>query len=248
MDALAAYHPVELTPVQVNELQDRLTAANRILRSASGVLYGSHRKELRLRDEYKRGQIKLAMMPQAVNALKELAGFESQVLSGFIKVGAELCRAFYFANADNCGCTLDDYVQRAADAIYDATYTYDGRNMLSTYVYWVVKNRLIGYSRVENRHRRGDTKSIEDEGIIISAPKLDDTQEFQWEAIRTAPLDPLERTIIDAMMSGDDDWQKKFLATYISPHTGTHISRSRLHQLFQRAQEKIVSQYTRLAA
>jgi DNA-directed RNA polymerase specialized sigma subunit len=138
---------IDLSDDQKSELTSTLAKCNASLYRAAFENYDKPRIK-RLRDDFKSGEITLRYNPEARNALLEIISLESKVLAAYIKMCNELCAAFHHSHPElqsTIGYT--DYLQEAAWAIYDATYTYNGSTEFSTYCYRCVKNQLITFVR-----------------------------------------------------------------------------------------------------
>lgn len=244
MDDLQIYTPIDLPPERVASLQQTMAAAFVALSAAAVEKYG-FAKVKRLRDEYKSRKIDLQFNPRAKRILREMAGLECEIIRGFIRVGTELCRSFAASTDARPGVTLGDYVQEAAQAIYDAMYTYNGENEFSTFVYWCVKNRLITFVRSEERAAKAKQRQrIDKEDVLALAvhdKPHDDEAEDMRQAVVEANLTPMERLLIAGHLSGDKDYRKKIIESSDTknPTTGQPYTRQRLSQIFIEACEKI---------
>ena len=241
MDDLQVYTPIELRPERVESLQRTMAAAFVALSAAAVEKYG-FAKVKRLRDEYKSRKIDLQFNPRAKRFMNEMAGLECEIIRGFIRVGTDLCRSFAASSEARPGVTMGDYVQEAAQAIYDAMYTYNGENEFSTFVYWCVKNRLISFVRSEERAAKSKQRQrIDREDVLALAvhDKLYNEDDDMRMAVAEADLTPMERLLIAGHLSGDKNYRKRIIETHKNPATGLPYIRQRLSQIFIEACEKI---------
>lgn len=243
MEDLRVYTPIDLRPDRVESLQRTMAAAFVALSAAAVEKYG-FAKVKKLRDEYKSGRIDLQFNPRAKRILSEMASLECEVIRGFIRVGTDLCRSFAASSDARPGVTLGDYIQEAAQAIYDAMYTYNGENEFSTFVYWCVKNRLISFVRSEERAAKAKQRQrIDKEDVLALAvhDKPQNEDDDMRAAVAEANLTPMERLLIAGHLSGDKDYRKKIIESpdHKNPATGLPYTRQRLSQIFIEACEKI---------
>ena len=143
--------PITLTDERKDELTMTMAASHDVVHDAAVRLYGEPDFR-RLRHEFRSGK-KIRLRADERATLSQLAEIEQEVLAGFIRVPFNLCKAFYFAERRSA-VTLGDWVQEAAQTIFDCIYGFDGSNEFSTYVYWSVKNRLIDFVRSQSEVAR----------------------------------------------------------------------------------------------
>ena len=247
MDDLTIYTPIDLEPQRVESLQHTMAAAFAVLKAAAVEKYG-FAKVKRLRDDYKAGRIDLQFNPRAKRILCEMAGLECEVVLGYIRVGTELCRSFAASSDARPGVTIGDYIQEAAQAIYDAMYTYNGENEFSTFVYWCVKNRLISFVRSEERAAKAKQRQRIDKEDVMALAVHDKPQNEYDDmrvAVAEADLDSMERELVAAHLRGDVGYRKHLTETRINPSTGRLYTRQRLSQIFVEACEKIKAAFER---
>lgn len=243
MEDLKLYTPIDLSADRTESLQQTMASAFVALSAAAVEKYG-FAKVKRLRDDYKAGRIDLQFNPRAKRILREMAALECEVVRGYIKVGTELCRSFAHSTEARPGVTMGDYVQEAAQAIYDAMYTYNGENEFSTFVYWCVKNRLISFVRSEERAAKAKQRQrIDNEDVLALAvyDKPQNEDDDMRMAVAEADLNPMERLLIAGHLSGDKDYRRKIIESpqHKNPATGLPYTRQRLSQIFIEACEKI---------
>lgn len=87
--------------------------------------------------------------PKVLGWIARLNDLAPRIVGGYFRVVRELCNSFDATGEHRVGVTWDDYGQEAQIAIWEAAFTYNGTRRFSTYIYWVVKHRLIDFCRDE---------------------------------------------------------------------------------------------------
>jgi len=143
--------PVDLTEHRKQELACVMADAHRHLKRAAK----RHNTDIRsLRSDWRTGLCDFKTDWhfktdwQARDSMQNLERIEHEVIAGYIRMAHSLCEAFYYAHS-RCspGISVDDFVQEAACAIFNAMYTYDGSTEFSTYCYGAIKNQLVDFIR-----------------------------------------------------------------------------------------------------
>jgi DNA-directed RNA polymerase specialized sigma subunit len=148
--------PIDLTDGEKEKLESFMAKAFVTLSAEAKERYGFPHV-LRLRNDYKLGRCNLRRSPDAKGVMEQLSLMEERIMSGYIKVGHALFTAFSTNGSERRpGVTDCDFIQEGAHAIFDAMYTYNGKNRFSTYVYYCVKNRLVSFSRKEEKSDGGE--------------------------------------------------------------------------------------------
>lgn len=151
-----AIQPIDLKDGEKEKLESFMAKAFVTLSAEAKERYGFPHV-LRLRNDYKLGRCNLRRSPDAKGVMERLSLIEERVLAGYIKVGHALFTAFATNGSERRpGVTECDFIQEGAHAVFDAMYTYNGENRFSTYVYYCVKNRLINFSRKEEKSDGGE--------------------------------------------------------------------------------------------
>jgi RNA polymerase sigma factor (sigma-70 family) len=148
--------PIDLTDEEKESLESFMAKAFVTLSAEAKERYGFPHV-LRLRNDYKLGRCNLRRSPDAKGVMEQLSLIEERIVSGYIKVGHPLFTAFVTSGSERRpGVTDSDFIQEGAHAIFDAIYTFNGKNRFSTYVYFCVKNRLVDFSRKEEKSDGGE--------------------------------------------------------------------------------------------
>ena len=165
---------------QTQKLEELMTSAFEAFRHAAIENYGERNESSnvrRLRDDFKAKRISLQYNSRARQLMLEMIASEELILASYINLGRKLCMAF-LSTDERPGTTIDDYLQEARSAIYDAMYTFKGTNAFSTYVYWCIKNKLVDFVRTERQangqrptvpHRSAILHLMRDHGIDLEA-------------------------------------------------------------------------------
>lgn len=143
MNLYSAYSPMPASSEEKEELEKLMKDCFQALQQASKEKYGNV-DCLRLRDEYKKNKKVLWFHPKAKRLIDDVMEKESHIISIYIRTPKVLYRAF----SRTYKIDMADCLQEGAYAIYDAIYMYDGSFDFSTYIYWVVKNRLIHFTKL----------------------------------------------------------------------------------------------------
>lgn len=160
MQELSDYSPVNLSETDKQHFEAMMAKAFEVFQRAALERYNFANVK-KLRDEYKSQSSSNRNMlwadPQARKMMQWMIAHEQQIIAAYIRISNDLCSAF--ALAHDAGPSYADYLQEAAVAIYDAMYQYNGSTKFSTYVHWVIKNRLITFRRSE-MSSKGFTRSL----------------------------------------------------------------------------------------
>lgn len=161
MQELSDYSPLNLSETDKQHFETMMAKAFEVFQRAALERYNFTNVK-KLRDEYKSQSSSNRNMlwadPQAQKMMQWMIAHEQQIIAAYIRISNDLCSAFALAKAD-AGPSYEDYLQEAAVAIYDAMYQYNGSTKFSTYVHWVIKNRLITFRRSE-MSSNGFTRSL----------------------------------------------------------------------------------------
>lgn len=246
------FNPVVPTVEEVEELETTMADLYNAASLVSVELYGKDTSTTRLRDEYKKDQSVLSEedYPNTKRLMDQVIGMESRIISSFILAIKSLCDSFHLNSEKRPGVIYGDYLQTAVMGLYDAIYTYDGSNHFTTYIYSVVKNRLVNFVRNEQAAVHSEMRS----GSLIAHPEYTDTNVEQREtclmmkiAIAQAPLNTVERQVIEYFMAHGRGSLSEFATTHKSPATGNYYSKQRIGQIYLEACEKIRSQLEEIA-
>lgn len=225
METLDLIKPVELTADQKAELHDLMVQANSILKPLAQKMFGE-RGLRKLRNEVRAGRVELSAS-EAV-CIQRVVANEGLILAGYIRVATQLVKAFYLRTKQD----MDDLWQEAAMGIYDAIYSFDGRNEFSTYVYYSVKNRLI-------KVRKNPECSLDSEDFPELADKSAEPKRTILDVydVRTVlakcSLSVQEREVIDYyLQDAEDGWQCRWAGKI-------HLTKQRVHQIYKSAKAKI---------
>jgi DNA-directed RNA polymerase specialized sigma24 family protein len=150
MEVIKGYELVDLDAKSVIALETKLASAFKTLSNAACENY-AFADVKRLRTEYKTGQITLRYHPSAKKVLEELISMEGYIIGVFIRLAVDPARKFNRWSDSRPGVMIDDYIQQCADTIYDCMYTYTGHKKFSTYVRICMRNRLIDFTRHQDR-------------------------------------------------------------------------------------------------
>jgi DNA-directed RNA polymerase specialized sigma24 family protein len=141
---------IEMSSEDKIALDNQIASVNSVLKKKA-EMFGFVSVML-LRKAYKHGEKFDAETKACFNELESL---ENTVFAVYGKIGNMLASSF-FTNSRFDRPHLDecDFVQEANLAIFDAMYLYNGSSKLSTYCYILVKQRMIGFVRMEEIHSR----------------------------------------------------------------------------------------------
>ena len=164
---------------------------------------------LRLRDDFKKGRCNLRRSPDARGVMEQLIKIEERIIHGYILVGHSLFMAFDKDNVQKrSGTVFLDYVQEGLMAIYEAMYTFNGKNRFSTYVYSCIKHRLISFVRnndgligsAKALHFTRQMSDLKNETLADKTKPLDPDIEMMNDMVKVIPLEPLERILIEGKL------------------------------------------------
>lgn len=129
---------VDLSDQEKAGLEAMMAARHRLFQEAAVQILGSDSpaniKRLRTQDN----------LPEDVaQAICDLNAIAPVVLAGYIRSVVGLITSYHLITSKQCpGLEVEDFVQEAEVAIYDAMFTFDGSGAFITYIYGCVKRHL----------------------------------------------------------------------------------------------------------
>jgi RNA polymerase sigma factor (sigma-70 family) len=196
---------LDLSRGDKDKLQSLMEGAHTLLVEAAVRNYGDA-DVLKLRNDYRQSN-KLDLGLEEMVALDDLTAHEATIIAGWIRVGIDLSNAFWLTFGKSLRLDLDDLVVDAQVATWDAIYKYEGGKEFSTFVYWVVKNRLLDVVRKARREQdRGEVLRPSLKMTDVPAPQpieVEDDSEQMIKAIELTPLTEEQRAMLREFVQCD---------------------------------------------
>ena len=159
LNEVQVFNPINLSAEEKDFLQKGMQKAFVDLQRAAKARYGFPNVK-KLRDEFRVDPAKsiLSSDPEAEKSMEWMISQEKRILSGYIRLGLSICSTFKLS-IEKKKTNFSDCMQVVALAIYDGMYQYNGSTEFSTYAFWLIKNKLITFCRL-NQSSKGITGRI----------------------------------------------------------------------------------------
>lgn len=129
---------VDLSDEEKEGLEATMAGYHRLFQEAAMQILGSDNPA-----SVKRVRTQHSLPADVANAIGAINAIAPVVLAGYIRTVFGLIHSYHLITAKQCsGLEVEDFVQEAKVAIYDAMFTFDGSKCFTTYIYGCVKRHL----------------------------------------------------------------------------------------------------------